>query len=84
MRVRPDGKIAASGGWDRRVRLWQWWRMKPLAILRHHTATVNAVDFSACSSWLASGSADQTVALWEELYSAASGAGGERTNAQRG
>jgi WD40 repeat protein len=68
VRVRPDGKVVASGGWDRRVRLWQSKRMKPLAVLRHHTATVNAVDFSPCSAWLASGSADGTVALWKGLY----------------
>jgi WD40 repeat protein len=68
VRVRPDGKVVASGGWDRRVRLWQCGRMKPLAVLRHHTATVNAVDFSPCSTWLASGSADGTVALWRGLY----------------
>ena len=42
VRVRPDGKIAASGGWDRRVRLWQWGKWKPLAVLQQHTGTVNA------------------------------------------
>lgn len=68
LRVRPDGRVVASGGWDRRVRLWQCRRMKPLAVLRHHTGTVNAVDFSPCSTWLASGSADGTVALWRGLY----------------
>jgi len=68
LRVRPDGKIAASGGWDKRVRLWQWRKMKPLAVLRHHTATVNSVDFSPCCQWLASGSSDGTVALWSGLY----------------
>ena len=70
IRVRPDGKILASGGWDRRVRLWQWGggkrgaKHKPLAVLREHTGTVHAVDFSACSRWLASASEDKTVALW--------------------
>ena len=67
MCVRPDGKILAAGGWDRRVRLWQWRKGKPLAVLKHHAGTVNAVHFSACSRWLATASDDRTVALWS-LY----------------
>lgn len=62
--VRPDGRVLAAGGWDKRVRLWQWKRWKPLAVLRHHTATVNAVSFSDDSRWLASASSDRTIALW--------------------
>lgn len=62
--VRPDGRIFAAGGWDRRVRLWQWRKWKPLAVLQHHTGTVNGVSFSPCSHWLASGSSDATIALW--------------------
>ena len=66
--VRPDGKLLASGGWDRRVRVWQWKRLKPLAVLQLHKATVNAVSFSSCSRWLASASADKTIAIWS-IYS---------------
>ena len=62
--MRPDGKIFAAGGWDHRVRLWQWRKLKPLAILKLHTATVNAVCFSACSRWLASASSDNFIGLW--------------------
>ena len=63
--VRPDGKIFAAGGWDKRVRLWQWRKWKPLAVLHQHTATVNAVCFSDDSKCLASASTDCTIALWE-------------------
>ena len=62
--VRPDTKLLATGGWDRRVRVWQWGKWKPLAVLRYHTGTVNAVCFSPCSRWLASASNDRTVAIW--------------------
>ena len=62
--LRPDGKVFASGGWDRRVRIWQWKKFKPLAVLQQHTGTVNAVSFSGCSKWLASASSDGTLALW--------------------
>jgi WD40 repeat protein len=63
--LRPDGRIFATAGWDRRVRLYELGgRWRPLAILKHHAAAVNAVAFSECSAWLASASADKTVALW--------------------
>ena len=62
---RPDGKIFAAGGWDRRVRLWQWRKYKPIAVLKHHTATVHAVDFSPCSRLLATASADKTIGVWQ-------------------
>ena len=62
--VRPDGKLLATGGWDRRIRLWQWGKWKALAVIRHHTGTVNSVHFSACSRWLASASNDRTLAIW--------------------
>ena len=63
--VRPDRKLLAAGGWDKRVRLWQWKRWKPLAVLKQHTETVTAVHFSADSRWLASASNDRTIALWD-------------------
>ena len=62
--LRADGKLLAAGGWDKRVRVWQARKWKPLAVLNQHTSTVNAVDFSMCSRWLASASNDRTVALW--------------------
>ncbi|KAL1521016.1 hypothetical protein AB1Y20_022573 [Prymnesium parvum] len=65
--LRPDGKLLAAGGWDKRVRVWQTRKWKPLAVLRQHNGTVNAVDFSSCSRWLASASNDHTIALWS-LY----------------
>ena len=62
--MRPDGRVFATGGWDRRVRIWQWRGHKPLAVLTQHTGTVNAVSFSDDSKWLASASSDSTIALW--------------------
>lgn len=62
--LRPDSKICASAGWDRRVRIFACGSWQPLAVLRHHTASVNSVAFSHCGSWLASAAADKTIALW--------------------
>ncbi|KAG0555381.1 hypothetical protein KC19_12G165300 [Ceratodon purpureus] len=65
--LRGDDKIVATAGWDHRVRIYDYRRRKPLAILKYHKEIVNGVDFSEDRRWLASGSKDSTVALWS-LY----------------
>eukprot|EP01113_Clastostelium_recurvatum_P035296 TRINITY_DN4903_c0_g1_i1.p1 TRINITY_DN4903_c0_g1~~TRINITY_DN4903_c0_g1_i1.p1 ORF type:complete len:382 (-),score=82.85 TRINITY_DN4903_c0_g1_i1:98-1219(-) len=71
IRIRGDGLIMASAGWDHRVRIWGWKKPKPLAVLRFHTTQVSAVDFGRYADthggkWImASGGKDRRVALWE-------------------
>lgn len=62
--VRGDGRIAATAGWDGKVRLFSCRRRVPLGILRYHTRQVSAVAFSPDCCLLASGGRDAMVALW--------------------
>ncbi|GBG70675.1 hypothetical protein CBR_g7976 [Chara braunii] len=64
--IRPDGRIAATGGWDHRVRVYDYKHRKLLAILKYHTSTVSAVAFCPYQTGLlASASDDATVAIWD-------------------
>lgn len=67
-RFRPDGRIFAVGGWDKRLRVFdRGASATPLAILRGHAESVNAMDWSsdaAVSGLLATGSSDGRVHIW--------------------
>jgi WD40 repeat protein len=65
--IRGDQRIFATGGWDKRVRVWDFKRLRPLAILKAHAGPVNCVVFSNTDNLLVSGSADTRIACWS-LY----------------
>lgn len=67
-RFRPDGRIFAVGGWDRRLRIFDRSQTAaPLAILRAHEASVNAMDWApdaSTSGVLATGAGDGSIYIW--------------------
>lgn len=67
--VKSDGDstaLLACGGWDRRVRLFEWQAPhRPIAILKQHTAAVAALAWDPNGSLLASASRDGNIALWD-------------------
>ncbi len=70
--IRADGKILATAGWDDNIRVFGGKKLKPLAVLQHHTDMVNSVAFSdhqdPTQRLLAAGSKDQRISVWS-IYS---------------
>ncbi|XP_015238525.1 PREDICTED: guanine nucleotide-binding protein subunit beta-like protein 1 isoform X1 [Cyprinodon variegatus] len=68
LRIRDDGRLLASAGWDHRVRVFGWKKLRPLAVLQYHTDMVLSVAFSDHQDprqrLLAAGSKDQRISLW--------------------
>ncbi|XP_061585781.1 guanine nucleotide-binding protein subunit beta-like protein 1 [Cololabis saira] len=66
--LRDDGRLLASAGWDHRVRIFGWKKLRPLAVLQYHSDMVLSVAFSdhrePKQRLLAAGSKDQRVSLW--------------------
>ncbi|MBT6493402.1 MAG: hypothetical protein HOL01_02510, partial [Planctomycetaceae bacterium] len=61
----PDGKMLASSGYDKTVRLWDVATGKEVAKLEGHSAAVRSVSFSPDGKRLASGSSDRTIKVWD-------------------
>lgn len=65
VKLRPDRKIFASGGWDGRLRLFSWKSLRLLVVLAEHRDAITDVQFT-----------EKVVNLWNSQIMAASGADG--------
>jgi hypothetical protein len=62
---RPDGKVLASCGYDRLIKLWDMVKKKELHILKDHSDSVYGIAFRPDGQLLASAAADRAVKVWE-------------------
>ncbi|XP_012534544.1 guanine nucleotide-binding protein subunit beta-like protein 1 [Monomorium pharaonis] len=46
--IRPDKKIVTAGCWDGRMMLFSWKKLRPLAILKEHRASIYDIVYSQC------------------------------------
>lgn len=63
--VADDGSVAASGGEDGIVRIWDVRAGKQIEMLKGHRGAVQALAFRADSRQLFSASRDRTVKVWD-------------------
>jgi WD40 repeat protein len=65
LKFSPDGRMLASGGADRRIRLWNTDTGKIMYTFDGHQEAVTAIEFMPNGKILVSASADRTIRFWD-------------------
>jgi WD40 repeat protein len=61
----PEGRRVISGSSDRKIRIWNAFNGREMAVLEGHTGSVQSVAFSPDGRYIASGSRDGSVRIWD-------------------
>src|SRR5262245_42490879 len=61
----PDGKLLASAGYDRTIKLWDTATGKEVRTLKDHSDTIYGLSFSPDGKLLASAAADRALKVWD-------------------
>jgi WD40 repeat protein len=61
----PNGKLIATGGYDKKIKLWDAKTGKELRAIQGHKNNVLGVGFSPDGKRIASASTDRTLAVWD-------------------
>ncbi|KAK3031140.1 hypothetical protein RJ639_035138, partial [Escallonia herrerae] len=61
----PDGKLLATGGHDKRAKLWCTDSREQMSTLEEHSHAITDIRFSPTMPWLATSSLDKTVRVWD-------------------